>query len=64
MAVGRKDAMAKNGGVNGDVQSYQVEVLEKVRGIHGTVSEIKSTLAQTHQLTKEIHERITKKPAD
>lgn len=61
MTAGKKDTRT-NGVKNGDVQSYQVEVLEKIRGIHGTVGEIKATLAQTHRLTTEIHERVAKKP--
>lgn len=61
MTVGRKATLGTNG-ANNDVQSYQVEVLDKIRGIHGTVGEIKATLTQTHQMTKEIHERVTKPP--
>ncbi|NLN19661.1 MAG: hypothetical protein GX162_10370 [Firmicutes bacterium] len=60
MAVDKPESKT-NGGDHDDVQKYQAEVLDKIRSIHGTVGEIKATLAQTHRLTAEIHERMTKK---
>ena len=46
---------------NGEADVYQAEVMEKIRGIHSTVGEIKTTLTQTHRLTAEIHDQVTKK---
>ncbi|MGI6082086.1 MAG: hypothetical protein ACOYEP_04360 [Limnochordia bacterium] len=60
MAVDKPETKT-NGADTDDARKYQVEVLDKIRSIHGTVSEIKATLAQTHRLTTEIHERVAKK---